>query len=245
MEGLSKVNDQVLSDCGLFHRVDVAANPKALRSSSNLHRLVFVIDDDDSCRSAICRLLSSIGFASVEFASAEAFLNFNRESDEGHAECAIVDHHMTGMSGLELQAELTRRSDAIPMIFMSGVAEFATAAEAMRNGAVQLLEKPVRAASLKSALENAFSRQALSAVASRPKYDMMNRVKLVHRLSPREYEVAQMVTQGHSTKQIASKLQLSEKTIEKYRSNIVKKLGVRSSTEMVRMVVTAELLGID
>ncbi len=151
---------------------------------------------------------------------------------------------MDGMSGIELQSELASRGDHLPIIFLTGFADVEITVEAMRKGAVTLLQKPVRSDPLHQAICEAFTsaEKPFNRVDVRHANISAEHAQLVGQLSPREREVADLVANGYSNKRIASKLGLSEKTIEKHRSNCVRKLRVGSSAEMVRAIVTAEML---
>ncbi len=225
------------------HRFDTPEGLPLTSPAPHSRQIVYIIDDDEGCRSSLQRLVQSFGYDVFSFASAEEFLNYDRSDSAPVAECAIVDYRLSGMSGLDLQDTLRQCAPHMMLMLMSGVAPFATAAEAVRKGALALLEKPIRGVLLQSALHDAFAGSLVS-TAHREEASM-EKVRLVRRLSPREREVAQLVAQGLSNKEMAQKLTLSEKTIEKYRSNCVKKLLAKSSTEMVRTVVMAEMLGVD
>ena len=149
------------------------------------------------------------------------------------------------MSGMGLQSRLADEGDDLPLIFLTGYAETQLVVKAMRKGALTLLEKPVSAATLLEAIEEAFTKISHSRFDKRidPPDESLQKARLVHLLSPREREVADLVATGYSNKKIASELGLSEKTIEKHRSNCVRKLRVNSSAEMVRAIVTAEMMG--
>lgn len=202
---------------------------------------VFIVDDDQNFRTVMRRLIETFGYEVTEFASAREFLIHDRDDSPA---CAIVDYRMDGMSGIELQNELTARGDNLPIIFLTGFADVGITVEAMRNGAVTLLQKPVRSDPLHEAIREALD----SKKASSNRIDVQHanisaaHAQLVGQLSPREREVADLVATGYSNKRIARKLGLSEKTIEKHRSNCVRKLRVGSSAEMVRAIVVAEML---
>lgn len=214
-----------------------------IQTPATLCGSVYVIDDESNCRVAVCRLVSSFGYRVIEFESAEDFLDHPRPHESA---CAIVDNRMSGMSGIDLQVKLTSRGDKIPLIFLTGFAETPLVVEVMQRGALTMLEKPVRADPLREALEQAFKPRPGFGALRRvdPSSESLEKAHLVHQLSPREHEVANLVASGYSNKKIAAELGLSEKTIEKYRSNCVRKLRVRSSAEMVRAIVTAEMMGI-
>lgn len=204
---------------------------------------VFIVDDDQNFRTVMRRLIETFGYEVSEFPSAREFLVHERDDSPA---VAIVDYRMDGMSGIELQNELTTRGDNLPIIFLTGFADVDITVEAMRNGAVTVLQKPVRSDPLNQAIREAF--ESKNAPANRIDVQHANisaeHAQLVGQLSPREREVADLVATGYSNKRIARKLGLSEKTIEKHRSNCVRKLRVGSSAEMVRAIVVAEMLNL-
>ncbi len=115
-------------------------------------RIVFVVDDDVSVRRSLCRLLKSAGHEAEPYGSADAFLD---EADLGRPGCVILDIHMPGMNGTELQDTLTQRECLLPIIFITGHADIPTSVEAMRKGAVTFLPKPFDAAALLEAVDKA------------------------------------------------------------------------------------------
>lgn len=235
------MNGETWSGGDARHRVDPATT---ISTDQRLRQVVYVVDDDDDCRASILKLIESLGYEALGFESAEQFLQFDGSDREIVAACLIVDFRLTGMSGLELQEALQQRGRKMPLVLMSGVAPFATAAEAVRRGVVSLLEKPIRGGPLRSVLQNAFSSMTVVS-AARPDQAHLEKMRLVQRLSPREREVARMVAEGLSNRQIATELHLSEKTVEKYRSNCVRKLLAKNSTDMVRTIVMAEMHGLN
>jgi FixJ family two-component response regulator len=227
-----------LSNPGL----SVATEPERLSSLPAGTKRVYIIDDDQNFRLVMRRLIETFGYEVETFASASTFLVHARDATPS---CAIVDYRMDGMSGIELQAELTSRGDNLPIIFLTGFADVEITVEAMRNGAVTLLQKPVRSDPLQNAIREAFKsaeKTATNRIDVRHANISAEHAQLVGQLSPREREVADLVATGYSNKRIARKLGLSEKTIEKHRSNCVRKLRVGSSAEMVRAIVVAEML---
>ena len=204
---------------------------------------VFIVDDDRNFRTVMRRLIETFGYEVTEFSSAREFLLHDRDDCPA---CAIVDYRMEGMTGIELQNELVARHDNLPIIFLTGFADVDITVEAMRNGAVTLLQKPVRSDPLRQAIAEAFESKKTQSNRIDVQHSNVSaeHAQLVGQLSPREREVANLVATGYSNKRIARKLGLSEKTIEKHRSNCVRKLRVGSSAEMVRAIVVAEMLNL-
>ena len=184
--------------------------------------VVFVVDDDDSFRRALARLLRVEGYAAELFGSARAYLE--RAPYDGPG-CLVVDLAMPGIDGLELQARLARDAEALPLVFVSGHADVASSVHAMKMGAVDFLTKPVDAEALLSAIQTALSRQAI-------RRDVRARFA---RLSGREREVMRLVVQGLLNKQIAAQLGIAEKTVKVHRARVMEKTGSASLADLVRL----------
>lgn len=190
---------------------------------------VFVVEDDAGVRSSIAILLRSDGLRVRTFASAKEVLNLcPDESDRG---CLVVDLRLPEMTGVELRAELVSRGCHLPFIVVSGACGVTDAKEAIRQGAVDFLEKPVSRADLLQAVHQAIEHDRVLA-DQRAQY-LAFRAKLAA-LTAREKQVMELVVAGRLTKQIASELQVAQKTIEVHRSNITKKMKVQSVIELVK-----------
>ena len=203
-----------------------------IRSNS----LVFLIDDDASVRNGVSRLLRSAGYISEAFGSASDFLT--REQHSGPA-CVIVDVRMPGINGMDLQNVLIQRCREEQLIFITGHGDISMCAQAMKAGAVDFLPKPFRSTELLQCVERALARsadqrqRAIEKAAAR---------RLLDSLTPREFEVMQLVVTGMLNKQIAFQLGTAEKTIKVHRGRVMKKLGIASVAELVRLVETARVV---
>ena len=197
--------------------------------------LVFLIDDDASVRKGISRLLRSAGYRSEAFESASNFLT--REQHSGPA-CVIVDVQMPGLNGIDLQNVLIQRRREEQLVFITGHGNIPMCAQAMKAGAVDFLPKPFRATELLQCVERALAR---SADQRRRGADKAEARRLLDLLTPREFEVMQLVVTGMLNKQIASELGTAEKTIKVHRGRVMKKLGIVSVAELVRLVETAQI----
>jgi FixJ family two-component response regulator len=197
--------------------------------------LVFLIDDDASVRKGVLRLLRSAGFKSEAFESASNFLT--REQHSGPA-CVIVDVQMPGLNGIDLQNVLIQRRREEQLVFISGHGNIPMCAQAMKAGAVDFLPKPFRATKLLQCVERALAR---SADQRRRGADKAEARRLLDLLTPREFEVMQLVVTGMLNKQIASELGTAEKTIKVHRGRVMKKLSIVSVAELVRLVETAQI----
>ncbi|WP_345816985.1 response regulator (plasmid) [Paraburkholderia sp. PREW-6R] len=197
--------------------------------------LVFVVDDDDSVRRALARLIQSAGYRIETFGSAHAFLDRMR-ADTCPA-CLVLDIQLPDLSGLELQRELHA---ALPIIFISGYGDIPMTVRAMKAGATDFLPKPVRDTDLLDAIGQAFERLAHTYSAHRE----LNAIRVrLGRLTPREREVMALVVTGRLNKQVADDLGTGEKTIKAHRARVMAKMEVTSLAELVRVVDKAGLAG--
>ena len=194
--------------------------------------VVFVIDDDASVRAALSSLVRSVGLRVEVFASASEFLATKR-TDDGLS-CLILDVRLPGMSGLNFQAELAK-TNAIPIIFITGHGDIPMSVKAMKAGAVEFLTKPFRDQDLLDAIKVALER-ARSWIESEKAVSEL-RAKF-ETLSPREKEVMARVTGGLLNKQIAAELGVSEVTVKVHRGNAMQKMGAKSLADLVRMADT-------
>jgi FixJ family two-component response regulator len=192
--------------------------------------MIFAIDDDKSVRKGLMRLLRSAGYKSEIFESALDFLK--REPHAGPA-CVIVDVRMPGLNGMDLQETLIQRHREEQLIFITGHGDISMCARAMKAGAVDFLPKPFRDDELLQCVERALMR---SAEQRRRSADKTKAHQLVDLLTPREFEVMQLVVTGMLNKQIAGELGTAEKTIKVHRGRMMQKLGVASVAELVRLV---------
>jgi FixJ family two-component response regulator len=197
--------------------------------------LVFLIDDDASVRKGVLRLLRSAGYKSEAFESASNFLT--REQHSGPA-CVIVDVQMPGINGIDLQNVLIQQRREEQLVFITGHGNIPMCAQAMKAGAVDFIPKPFRATELLQCVERALAR---SADQRRRGADKAEARRLLDLLTPREFGVMQLVVTGMLNKQIASELGTAEKTIKVHRGRVMKKLGIVSVAELVRLVETAQI----
>ena len=195
--------------------------------------VVFAIDDDVSVRNGLSRLLRSAGYKNEIFSSAATFLA--RPPHSGPS-CLIVDVRMPGLNGMDLQQALIRRRREEQLIFITGHGNIPMCAQAMKAGAVDFLPKPFRADELLQCIERALVRSDEQWRRSIEK----NRARhLVDLLTPREFEVMQLVVTGMLNKQIAAELGTAEKTVKVHRGRMMEKLRVTSVAELVRLVERA------
>jgi FixJ family two-component response regulator len=198
-------------------------------------QVVFVIDDDPSVRGAIERLVKAVGLSVATFGSGQEFL----ESKLPEApSCVVLDVRLPGLSGLELQRQMTNREIHIPVIFITGHGDIPMSVQAMKAGATEFLTKPFRDQDLLDAIGKAIERDRAARAERAEGADLRAHLDS---LTPRELEVMTMVVAGLLNKQIAGELGISEKTIKVHRGQVMQKMHARSLAELVRI---AEKLGI-
>ena len=194
---------------------------------------VFVVDDDQAMRSSLQWLIESMGMRVETYDSAQAFLDAYYP---GRAGCLLLDVRMPGMSGLELQAYLARREYRIPVIIITGHGDVSMAVKAMKNGAVDFIEKPFDDEALIVSIRNALQHEEKQRALRAQRADIAARMA---ELTPREHQVMSMVTDGRSNKEIATTLGVSAKTVEVHRARVMDKMRADSLAELVRMVMIA------
>lgn len=195
---------------------------------------VFVIDDDKAVRHFLRGLIASVNLRVEAFTSAQEFLAAYRSSSPG---CLLLDIRMPGMSGLELQQELSVRGIDLPVIVLTGHGDVQVAVHAMKAGAVDFIEKPFNNELLLDRVQKAVAK-SVDTYEDRIKRDeILNRRKL---LTPRERQVLDLVVAGESNKGIARHLHISEKTVEIHRANVMGKMQAKSLADLVKIVSTLE-----
>ena len=192
---------------------------------------VFIIDDDAQVRDSIALMLGLMGFRTVVFDSAEAFLAAYKADWAG---CVIVDLRLPGQSGLELQRELRALNSALPVVVITAHGDVATARAAFQANAVDFLEKPFDDAQLRSAIKTAF---ALEERRIQRSDDLREAAQRLSMLTAREREVMEQATHGRHAKEIAAALGISPRTVEVHKTRLMAKLGVRNVAELVRFAL--------
>jgi FixJ family two-component response regulator len=204
--------------------------------TSNHNGMVFVIDDDESMRKSLKRLLSSAGHENQVFKSAGEFLD--RAPHRGSS-CVIVDVKMPGLSGIQFQEALIQRRREEQLVFLTGHGNIPMCAQAMKAGAVDFLPKPVKPRELLKCVEKALDRSAEQRRRSAERDDAR---RLLDSLTPREFEVMELVITGLLNKQVGAQLGMAEKTVKVHRGRVMQKLGVVSVAELVRFVQKAGIV---
>jgi FixJ family two-component response regulator len=196
---------------------------------NELEPRVFVVDDDDSVRKALTRLIQSVGMKVESFASAEAFLLQPRY--EGPC-CLVLDIRMSGLSGLDLQKELVQANRILPIIFITGHGTIPMSVQAMKAGAIDFLEKPFEDQALLDLIKRALEWDRQAQQEHIEKREILKRFES---LTPREQEILALVVTGKLNKQVALQLDISEKTVKAHRARVMEKMGAESLADLVRV----------
>jgi two-component system, LuxR family, response regulator FixJ len=193
---------------------------------------VYIVDDDQATRKSLRWLVETLGVPVQTFHSGTSFLDSYDPSQPG---CLVLDVMMAGLSGLEIQRELNERQFQIPVIVLTGYGDVPTAVRALKNGAVEFLEKPFDGEALLQQI-----RRALELDCSRRReHEAGEEVRQrLARLTPREAEILKLVVDGLSSKEIAAQLKVSFKTVEAHRAKIMRKMEANGVAQLVRMYVT-------
>jgi FixJ family two-component response regulator len=210
-------------------KVRQRASPNHSGNGSLVERpIVLVIDDDDSVRSSLERLLRSVDLDVETFASAQDFV---RRPMPDRPACVVLDLCLPGSSGLELQTDLIRTGHEIPIVFISGRADVPSSIRAMKAGAIDFLQKPFSDQALLDIIHGALRRDQ---GARRRRAEVASIRQRFDTLSQRERDVFQGVIQGRLNRQIADQLGISEKTVKYHRHNVMEKMQAGSLAELVR-----------
>ncbi|MEP7069125.1 MAG: response regulator [Usitatibacter sp.] len=194
---------------------------------------VFVVDDDRSTRELLAFLMTSNGIAVEVFPDAASFLAVYRPVRPG---CLVLDLNMPGMNGLDLQQSLNERGVRLPVIFLSGRADIPRAVQAVREGAIDFIEKPFDYKHVLERVRHCLERDCAARAGDDRKRIASERLG---QLTQREREVLDLVVAGRMNREIAEALDISIKTVEAHRARLMEKLGVNSVAELVQAVVAA------
>lgn len=199
----------------------------------NGRKQVHIVDDDDAIRRSTGFMLKTSGYRVETWTSGAAFLKEVKDVEHG---CVLLDVRMPGIDGLGVQRALAERGVTMPIVIMTGHGDISIAVQAMKAGAVDLLEKPFEKAKLLGAIDDAFARIAAADSAMARAADA---AVVLSALTPREREVLEGLAQGFPNKTIAYDLDISPRTVEVHRANLMGKLGVRSLSDALRIAFAA------
>jgi len=196
---------------------------------------VFVIDDDESVRKSLKRLLDAAHHKTEVFKSASEFLS---RSPHPGPSCIIVDVRMPGVTGIDLQKTLIDTGREEQLVFITAHGDIPMCAQAMKAGAVDFLPKPFKPKELLESVERALSRSSEKLLLASER----NRAHaLLQQLTPREYEVMELVAAGLLNKQVGGELGMAEKTVKTHRAHVMQKLGITSVAELMVVLQKAEV----
>jgi len=201
-----------------------------------MNTTVFIIDDDPSVRRSLTLLLDAYGYVVEPYSSAEEYLERERHHGTG---CLILDIKLQGRSGMELQNELLKLGQHLPIIFITGNGNVHLSVEAIRKGAINFLEKPFKEEELLNSVAEAIQLSK----RFKEEQDKLNIARnLIGSLTPRETEILKYMLTGMLNKQTAGKLNIAEHTVQLHKMNITNKLGVKSIPEMITISRNAGII---
>lgn len=198
--------------------------------SAEAQDILFVVDDDQDIRRALCRLAQAEGLTAHGFASATSFLE---DFDPEQPGCIVLDIRMPGMSGVELQKTLSIRGPCPPIIFVTAHGDIRLAMQAMRDGAVDFIPKPFSPSVLMERIHQAIALDR----ANRQKRALAAEAQLrLNKLTDREREISIHLAAGETPKHIALHLSISPKTVDNHQTRIFSKLNVENSTQLAHLL---------
>jgi RNA polymerase sigma factor (sigma-70 family) len=200
---------------------------------------VYVLDDDQSVRTALVRLIESVGLQVRTFASASEFLALDLNNHPG---CLVLDMRLPGLSGLQLQQKLSREGASIPIIFITAHGDVPMCVRAMKAGALDFLQKPFNDQDLLDAISRALATDQNTSLKRAEKIEIEKRLR---RLTLRERDVLRLVVAGLPNKNIAAQLEISEKTVKVHRGHLMRKMEADSLPELVRLADKAGFIELD
>ncbi|WP_194242276.1 response regulator transcription factor [Pseudomonas sp. OTU750018] len=204
--------------------------------SLQMQQRVYVVDDDQGMLDSTVWLLESVGLTALPFTSGRAFLDACDEHSQG---CVLLDVRMPGMGGLNVQEALRSRGIQMPIIFVSGHADVPIVVRAFRAGAVDFIEKPYNEQLLLDSVQQALNQEASSAQTD-PRLQALQ--QRLDSLTPRERDVLLPLVRGFTNREIAEQLDISVKTIDLYRSRVMKRMQADNLPELVGMAIAAGMV---
>jgi FixJ family two-component response regulator len=201
---------------------------------TDTQQTVYVVEDDEAVRDSLELLLKSDDKPVSTYDNANAFL---KDYSEKMAGCIVLDIRMPGMDGMELQKKLNEKHSILPIIFVTGHGDVPMAVDAMKEGAVDFIQKPYREEALLQKIEAALEQDQEQRKTLGEKQEILRRVKS---LTPREHEIMDRMIAGQANKVIAIELEISQRTVEIHRSRVMHKMGTHSLAHLVRMVLSVK-----
>ena len=201
-----------------------------------MKEFVYIVDDDEAVRDSLRWLLEGNGFSVKVFSNAEELLDFGKTQNHGMSGCLILDVRMPGITGVELHDVLLKEGINIPVIFITGHGSVSLAVKSMKRGAIDFLEKPFSDEEICRLVDS--SLQKARDVSDKREVNLKAQ-ELLAKLTPRENQVLERITAGRLNKQIADDLNISIKTVEAHRANIMTKVEARTVAELIKIALTA------
>ncbi|MFO7529646.1 MAG: response regulator FixJ [Marinobacter sp.] len=201
---------------------------------TDIQQTVYVVEDDEAVRDSLELLLKSDSKPVKTYESANAFL---KDYSDKMAGCIVLDIRMPGMDGMELQKKLNEKHSILPIIFVTGHGDVPMAVDAMKEGAVDFIQKPYREEALLEKIEAALEQDLEQRKTLDQKQEIIRRIKS---LTPREHEIMDRMIAGQANKVIAIELEISQRTVEIHRSRVMHKMGTHSLAHLVRMVLSVK-----
>ena len=201
-----------------------------------MREFVYIVDDDEAVRDSLRWLLEGNGFSVKVFSNAEELLDFSKTQSHGMVGCLILDVRMPGITGVELHDVLLKEGINIPVIFITGHGSVSLAVKSMKKGAIDFLEKPFSDEEICRLVDS--SLQKARDVSDKREVNLKAQ-ELLAKLTPRENQVLERITAGRLNKQIADDLNISIKTVEAHRANIMTKVEARTVAELIKIALRA------
>ena len=196
---------------------------------------VVIVDDDEAVRESLQALLVTAGHKVTTYPSGETFLS---APDHGRCGCVLLDIRMPGLSGFDVQRRLAEEGNRTPVVVVTGNADVQLAVQALKEGAMDLIEKPYTDGLILEKVSNALAAAQEQSVERQQTQDTRERIS---RLTPREYDVLKQLINGHQNKVIAQKLGISHRTVEIYRAKVMQKMQAKNLADLVRATLAAGL----
>ena len=197
--------------------------------------IVYIVDDDAIIRRSLCMTLNQEGYTPHPFVCGGDFIDAIGYLQDG---CVLLDMHMPGISGLEVQEQLIARGNNMPLLIMTGAGDIPMAVQTMKRGAVNFIEKPFDDRVVLEMIEDAFTHLDSTQSTQKRRHDAALKIS---GLTPRERDVLRGLIGGRANKLIAFDMDLSVRTVEMHRGNIMRKLGIHSTAEALQIALDSGL----